>query len=99
MIGHMVLRKHVLPHGAADGSSSASILGLKVVGGKLLESGARGALIEKVKKGSIADLEGQLRPGGFYLSSLLYPVFFCFCFLIETSTGRVLNFVGIWIIE
>ncbi|XP_046485898.1 regulating synaptic membrane exocytosis protein 2 isoform X14 [Neodiprion pinetum] len=59
MIGHMILRKS---QGAGSGSSS-SILGLKVVGGKLLENGSRGALIEKVKKGSTADLEGQLRPG------------------------------------
>ncbi|CAG9835149.1 unnamed protein product [Diabrotica balteata] len=43
--------------------SSASILGLKVVGGKILENGMTGAIIEKVKKGSIADVEGQLRPG------------------------------------
>lgn len=43
--------------------SSAAILGLKVVGGKILENGLKGAVIEKVKKGSIADIEGQLRPG------------------------------------
>ncbi|XP_047106603.1 regulating synaptic membrane exocytosis protein 2-like [Schistocerca piceifrons] len=61
MIGHMILKKT-----AREGmgpSSSAAILGLKVVGGKLLENGGRGAVIEKVKKGSIADVEGQLRPG------------------------------------
>ena len=52
----MILRK-------SSGSSSSSILGLKVVGGKLLENGSRGALIEKVKKGSTADVDGQLRPG------------------------------------
>lgn len=61
MIGHMVLKKS-LREGIGS-ASSASILGLKVVGGKLLESGSRGALIEKVKKGSIADIDGQLRPG------------------------------------
>ncbi|XP_048508422.1 regulating synaptic membrane exocytosis protein 2 isoform X2 [Athalia rosae] len=60
MIGHMTLRKS---QGAGNSGSSSSILGLKVVGGKLLENGSRGALIEKVKKGSTADLEGQLRPG------------------------------------
>lgn len=53
----MVLRK------SAGSGSCSSILGLKVVGGKLLEDGSRGALIEKVKKGSTADVEGQLRPG------------------------------------
>lgn len=59
MIGHMILRR-----GAQHTTgNSAAILGLKVVGGKALESGLRGAVIDKVKKGSIADLEGQLRPG------------------------------------
>ncbi|XP_018373948.1 PREDICTED: regulating synaptic membrane exocytosis protein 2 isoform X1 [Trachymyrmex cornetzi] len=57
IIGHMVLRK------SAGSGSCSSILGLKVVGGKLLEDGSMGALIEKVKKGSTADVEGQLRPG------------------------------------
>lgn len=44
-------------------SGSVPILGLKVEGNRLLENGVRGALIEKVKKGSVADVEGQLRPG------------------------------------
>ncbi|XP_076685266.1 rab3 interacting molecule isoform X5 [Andrena cerasifolii] len=57
IIGHMVLRKQ------PGSGSSSSILGLKVVGGKLLENGSMGAVIEKVKKGSTADIEGQLRPG------------------------------------
>lgn len=57
MIGHMILLK------SSGAGSSSSILGLKVVGGKLLEDGSMGALIEKVKKGSTADVEGQLRPG------------------------------------
>ncbi|XP_043476494.1 regulating synaptic membrane exocytosis protein 2 [Leptopilina heterotoma] len=57
MIGHMILLK------SSGAGSSSSILGLKVVGGKLLEDGSMGALIEKVKKGSTADIEGQLRPG------------------------------------
>lgn len=47
-----------------DGSScSAQMLGLKIVGGRLLENGERGAIIEQVKKGSVADLEGGLKPG------------------------------------
>lgn len=60
MIGHMVLRKTIV-----DGSShsSAAILGLKVIGGRPMPDGTRGALVEKVKKGSIADIEGQLRIG------------------------------------
>ncbi|XP_076247593.1 rab3 interacting molecule isoform X4 [Calliopsis andreniformis] len=57
IIGNMVLRKQ------PGSGSSSSILGLKVVGGKLLEDGSMGAVIEKVKKGSTADIEGQLRPG------------------------------------
>ncbi|KAJ0181142.1 hypothetical protein K1T71_003227 [Dendrolimus kikuchii] len=60
MLGHMVLRKSVIE---GSSHSSAAILGLKVVGGKLLPDGTRGAVVEKVKKGSIADLEGQLRIG------------------------------------
>ncbi|KAJ2946463.1 hypothetical protein O0L34_g12506 [Tuta absoluta] len=60
MVGHMVLRKGVVE---GSGHSSGAILGLKVVGGKLLPDGTRGAIVEKVKKGSIADLEGQLRIG------------------------------------
>lgn len=60
MVGHMVLRKSVVE---GSSHSSAAILGLKVVGGKLLPDGSRGAIVEKVKKGSIADLEGQLRIG------------------------------------
>lgn len=59
MIGHMILRR-----GAKETTgSSAAILGLKVVGGKIFENGYKGAIIEKVKKGSIADVEGQLRSG------------------------------------
>ncbi|XP_038209566.1 regulating synaptic membrane exocytosis protein 2 isoform X5 [Zerene cesonia] len=60
MIGHMVLRKSIVE---GSSHSSAAILGLKVVGGKMLPDGTRGAIVEKVKKGSIADLEGQLRIG------------------------------------
>ncbi|XP_011501692.1 PREDICTED: regulating synaptic membrane exocytosis protein 1 [Ceratosolen solmsi marchali] len=59
LIGHMVLRKS----SQGPGTSNSSILGLKVVGGKLLEDGSMGAIIEKVKKGSPADIEGQLRSG------------------------------------
>lgn len=59
MIGHMILRR-----GTKDTSScSTSILGLKLVGGKISESGQKCAIIERVKKGSIADIQGQLRPG------------------------------------
>lgn len=59
MLGHMILRRG----GSEAAGSSAAILGLKVVGGKVLENGCKGAIIDKVKKGSIADVDGQLRPG------------------------------------
>ncbi|XP_050294946.1 regulating synaptic membrane exocytosis protein 2 isoform X2 [Anthonomus grandis grandis] len=59
MLGHMILRRG----NTEVTGSSAAILGLKVVGGKVLENGCKGAVIDKVKKGSIADVEGQLRPG------------------------------------
>ena len=45
------------------GSSSATILGIKVIGGKLFPDGRTGAVIDKVKKGSIADTVGRLLPG------------------------------------
>ena len=54
MIGHMILRKNI------DGED---ILGLKVTGGKILSNDNKGAIIEKVKKGSIAEQEGHIRPG------------------------------------
>ncbi|XP_041361301.1 regulating synaptic membrane exocytosis protein 2-like isoform X3 [Gigantopelta aegis] len=61
-IGHMILKKTVLEGGGHKTDSSA-ILGLKVIGGKLSEKGKLGAFIAKVKKGSIADTVGHLRPG------------------------------------
>ncbi|KAI8046523.1 hypothetical protein M5D96_002734 [Drosophila gunungcola] len=61
LIGHMILRKYY------DGED---ILGLKVNGGQLLGTGTVtsgggpcGAIVEKVKRGSVADLEGRIRPG------------------------------------
>ncbi|KAK7930722.1 hypothetical protein WMY93_007117 [Mugilogobius chulae] len=42
---------------------AGSLLGLKVVGGKVTETGRLGAFITKVKKGSLADVVGNLRPG------------------------------------
>lgn len=56
----MILKKSEEPSGAG---SSAALLGLKVVGGRITGGGAVGAVIEKVKKGSIADTVGRLRPG------------------------------------
>ena len=66
LVGHMVLHKSLkdnLSSGGASSSSSATILGLKVVGGKILPNGRYGAIIEKVKKGSVADTVGHLLPG------------------------------------
>ena len=72
LLGHMILQKNFkdanfpLLSGTASAtssSSSATILGLKVIGGKLLPGGRIGAVVEKVKKGSIADNVGRLLPG------------------------------------
>ncbi|XP_023034098.1 regulating synaptic membrane exocytosis protein 2 isoform X15 [Drosophila willistoni] len=62
MIGHMILRKYY------DGED---ILGLKVNGGQPIRNiggagagaSGRAAIVEKVKRGSVADLEGRIRPG------------------------------------
>lgn len=54
MIGHMILRKNL---------EGEDILGLKIVGGTSISSDRIGAMIEKVKRGSIADKEGHLKPG------------------------------------
>ncbi|OTF79439.1 hypothetical protein BLA29_002309 [Euroglyphus maynei] len=59
MIGRMILKKNLLPD---SGLSSSAMIGMKVVGGRIVESGRLGAIIEKVKKGSIADTIGRLRP-------------------------------------
>ncbi|XP_030627368.1 regulating synaptic membrane exocytosis protein 1 isoform X9 [Chanos chanos] len=42
---------------------AGALLGLKVVGGKITETGRLGAFITKVKKGSLADVVGHLRAG------------------------------------
>ena len=39
------------------------ILGLKINGGVLMPSGRLGAIVDKVKRGSIADQEGQINAG------------------------------------
>lgn len=54
----MILRKNI------DGED---ILGLKIVGGRRLCSGNIGAIVEKVKRGSIADQEGHIKPGNCFL--------------------------------
>lgn len=44
-------------------NNAKALLGLKIIGGRKTENGQSIALIQNVKKGSIADIEGQLRPG------------------------------------
>ena len=88
MHGHMILKKTIRE--GVGPTSSAAILGLKVVGGQLLETGGRGAIIEKVKKGSTADIEGQLRPGKSVLLisialTILILINNIFCCLLYTS--------------
>ncbi|XP_035382489.1 regulating synaptic membrane exocytosis protein 2 isoform X2 [Electrophorus electricus] len=61
LIGRILLNKRL-----KDGSiprDSGALLGLKVVGGKMTESGKLCAFITKVRKGSLADTVGHLRPG------------------------------------
>lgn len=67
LIGHMILKKCPGIDDPASPSlhsgSSAAQLGLKIVGGRITLGGTVGAVIEKVKRGSIADTVGRLRPG------------------------------------
>ncbi|XP_078504174.1 regulating synaptic membrane exocytosis protein 1 isoform X6 [Lissotriton helveticus] len=58
LIGRVILNKRTsMP------KESGALLGLKVVGGKMTDSGRLGAFITKVKKGSLADVVGHLRAG------------------------------------
>ncbi|XP_032418556.1 regulating synaptic membrane exocytosis protein 1 isoform X4 [Xiphophorus hellerii] len=58
LIGRITLSKR-----SAMPREAGSLLGLKVVGGKITQSGRLGAFITKVKKGSLADVVGHLRAG------------------------------------
>ncbi|XP_048849330.1 regulating synaptic membrane exocytosis protein 2 isoform X4 [Brienomyrus brachyistius] len=61
LIGRVLLNKRM-----KDGRvprDTGALLGLKVVGGKMTESGRLCAFITKVKRGSLADTVGHLRPG------------------------------------
>ncbi|KAM4594696.1 regulating synaptic membrane exocytosis protein 1 isoform 2-T2 [Fundulus diaphanus] len=58
LIGRITLSKR-----SAMPREAGSLLGLKVVGGKITDSGRLGAFITKVKKGSLADVVGHLRAG------------------------------------
>ncbi|MGH0173267.1 UNVERIFIED_CONTAM: hypothetical protein FKN15_065114 [Acipenser sinensis] len=58
LIGRIILSKRtIMP------KESGALLGLKVVGGKITETGRLGAFITKVKRGSLADVVGHLRAG------------------------------------
>ncbi|CAI5661200.1 regulating synaptic membrane exocytosis protein 2 isoform X3 [Oreochromis niloticus] len=61
LIGRILLNKR-MKDGTVPADTGA-LLGLKVVGGKMTESGRLCAFITKVKKGSLADTVGHLRPG------------------------------------
>ncbi|XP_043111207.1 regulating synaptic membrane exocytosis protein 1-like isoform X7 [Puntigrus tetrazona] len=58
LIGRITLSKR-----SAMPKEAGALLGLKVVGGKITETGRLGAFIIKVKKGSLADVVGHLRAG------------------------------------
>lgn len=55
LIGHMVLNRF--------SSGAKGDLGLKVVGGRRTTTGRLGAFVTRVKRGSLADTVGRLRPG------------------------------------
>ncbi|XP_047207070.1 regulating synaptic membrane exocytosis protein 2-like isoform X11 [Girardinichthys multiradiatus] len=59
LIGRITLSKRT----ATMPKEAGALLGLKVVGGRVTESGRLGAFITKVKKGSLADVVGHLRAG------------------------------------
>ncbi|CAH1774588.1 unnamed protein product [Owenia fusiformis] len=63
LIGHMILKKGIPDAKDPSVANRGGTLGLKVIGGKPTENGQLGAFITKVKKGSIADSVGHLRPG------------------------------------
>ncbi|XP_046884664.1 regulating synaptic membrane exocytosis protein 1-like [Hypomesus transpacificus] len=58
LIGRITLSKR-----SAMPKEAGALLGLKVVGGRVTETGRLGAFITKVKRGSLADVVGHLRAG------------------------------------
>lgn len=60
LIGHMILKKNF---------ETEDKLGLKIMGGKIGPTGRQCAIVEKVKRGSIADQEGHIKPGKLYRST------------------------------
>lgn len=70
MIGHMIFKKNL---------DTEDKLGLKVIGGQLLSNGRQGAIIEKVKRGSIADQEGHIKPGKYMEWCFFFSFILFFC--------------------
>ncbi|CAL1578535.1 unnamed protein product [Knipowitschia caucasica] len=60
---HLIGRITLSKRSATLPKEAGALLGLKVVGGRVTESGRLGAFITKVKKGSLADVVGHLRAG------------------------------------
>ncbi|XP_044071092.1 regulating synaptic membrane exocytosis protein 1-like isoform X12 [Siniperca chuatsi] len=60
---HLIGRITLSKRSSAMPKEAGALLGLKVVGGRITESGRLGAFITKVKKGSLADVVGHLRAG------------------------------------
>lgn len=60
---HLIGRITLSKRSANLPKEAGALLGLKVVGGRVTESGRLGAFITKVKKGSLADVVGHLRAG------------------------------------
>ncbi|XP_054619151.1 regulating synaptic membrane exocytosis protein 2-like isoform X2 [Dunckerocampus dactyliophorus] len=61
LIGQILLNKRTKDSSVP--ADTGALLGLKVVGGKMTESGRLCAFITKVKRGSLADTVGHLRAG------------------------------------
>ncbi|KAM6923217.1 regulating synaptic membrane exocytosis protein 1 [Lycodopsis pacificus] len=60
---HLIGRITLSKRSTTMPKEAGALLGLKVVGGRITESGRLGAFITKVKKGSLADVVGHLRAG------------------------------------
>ncbi|KAM4591306.1 regulating synaptic membrane exocytosis protein 1 isoform 3-T3 [Odontesthes bonariensis] len=60
---HLIGRITLSKRSATMPKEAGALLGLKVVGGRVTESGRLGAFVTKVKKGSLADVVGHLRAG------------------------------------
>ncbi|KAI8129566.1 Regulating synaptic membrane exocytosis protein 1 [Lucilia cuprina] len=73
MIGHMILRKYydgedilglkVLGGQPVTYEQSSHLIGGAVAGGGVTHLTSYGAVVEKVKRGSVADIEGHIKPG------------------------------------